>query len=197
MLRVRSGVATLAVPHLFEAKLTLVPAPDEDAVLARCGASSGVAPSPAPSGVTVQPKASQLSHSVRHGDEAHVQNERACRAHAVSCAVLDHPHFTVQAPADGAQPAGQAAAAAVEAEAGAEPRSEPATGGPAPQQAADAPASMELGPGAAVGAASEPSQQPPEQQRHERWRWRLLSFTILPGGFPSPRLGHSSTPARA
>jgi hypothetical protein len=47
--RVRAGVAVLSSPALFVVRLTLVPAPDEDAVLARCGASSGAAPSPAPS----------------------------------------------------------------------------------------------------------------------------------------------------
>jgi hypothetical protein len=50
VLRVRAGVAVLGSPALFEARLTLVPAPDEDVVLARCGASSGPASSPAPSG---------------------------------------------------------------------------------------------------------------------------------------------------
>lgn len=49
VLRVRSGAAVLGERGLFEAKLTLVPAPEPEAVLQRHGASSVLAPSPAPS----------------------------------------------------------------------------------------------------------------------------------------------------
>jgi Mediator complex subunit MED14 len=65
VLRVRAGVAALGSPALFEARLMLVPAPDQDAVLARCGACSGPASSPAPSGAaTVQVSLGNATRSI-------------------------------------------------------------------------------------------------------------------------------------
>lgn len=190
MLRVRAGVAVLGSPALFEARLTLVPAPDQDAVLARCGASSGPASSPAPSGaVTV-----------------HVSSGLCCVKSAVNlpCCVLvacgkspasDRLRIRVTSlPVPQLQKAVghalQAAAGAtpptkeqmaVKAEAG--PEAQPAAAAAAPQQATKAPAQPAVGTDAAAAApgATPPNVQPPPQrQHHEEWRWRLLSFTVLP-----------------
>ena len=66
-----------------------------------------------------------------------------------------------------------------EAAAGTGPPAAAAAAAPAAQQAADAPASADP---AGEGAAASTAESAPPSQPQDEWRWRLLSFTVLPGG---------------
>jgi hypothetical protein len=70
----------------------------------------------------------------------------------------------------------------VKAEAGPGVQAQPAAAEAAPQQAGEAPAHEAAGADAAAAAAgAAPSgTELPQPRRHEEWRWRLLSSTVLP-----------------
>ena len=84
---------------------------------------------------------------------------------------------------------------AVKAEAGPEVRAQPAAAEAALQQAAEAAAQPAVGGADAAAAASgaePPSEQLPQLRQYEKWRWRLLSFAVLPS-----ECAPAVTPSRA
>ena len=78
---------------------------------------------------------------------------------------------------------------AVKTEAGPEVQAQPAAAVSAMQPAAEAPALPADAAPAAAG--TEPSGvQPPQSQHYEEWRWRLLSFTVLPSELAPAAMPH-------